>query len=156
MADIFNAQKRREIMASVSAKNTAPEMFLRKCLHQRGFRYRLHDKRLPGTPDLVFRRFNAVVFINGCFWHGHDCPLFRIPSSNREFWQKKFDTNRTRDAQNKQLLMDKNWRMLIVWECSMRGRGKLAVDELVSRVENWLQSENNYMEVRGSAGVSVK
>ncbi len=151
MVDIFDAQKRREIMASISAKNTAPEMFLRKCLHQRGYRYRLHDKRLPGTPDLVFRRFKAVVFINGCFWHGHDCHLFKIPSSNRDFWQNKIETNRSRDAKTKQLLMEHHWRMLIVWECSMRGKGRLAVDELIEQVENWLTSESRFLEVRGSS-----
>ena len=136
-------------MSSISGKNTKPELLLRKALHRKGLRYRIHDKNLPGKPDLVFRKFNAVVFINGCFWHGHDCPLFRIPATNREFWQTKFKTNRARDAKNRDLLLEQNWRVLIVWECSIRGKGRLEFEELIANVTNWLNSDEKYLEIRG-------
>ena len=149
MADVFSLQKRREVMASISAKNTKPELLIRKALHRKGFRYRLHDKCLPGKPDLVFRGFNAVVFVNGCFWHGHDCQLFKVPATNREFWETKIETNRARDARNKDILLEQNWRVLIVWECSTRGKGRLEFEELIANVTNWLKSDEKYFEIRG-------
>lgn len=149
MADVFSLQKRREVMASISAKNTKPELLLRKALHREGFRYRLHDKNLPGKPDLVFRGLNAVVFVNGCFWHGHDCHLFKVPATNREFWETKIKTNRTRDNKNRNLLLEQNWRVLIVWECSTRGKGRLEFEELIADVTNWLKSDEKYLEIRG-------
>ena len=136
-------------MSSISAKNTKPELLLRKALHRRGLRYRLHDKSLAGKPDLVFRKFNAVVFINGCFWHGHDCPLFRLPATNRDYWGTKIKRNQSRDAKNKHLLLDQNWRVLVVWECSTRGKGRLEFEELIANVTNWLKSDEKYLEIRG-------
>ena len=149
MADVFSVAKRKEIMASISAKDTMPELLLRKSLHRRGYRYRLHSVNLPGKPDLVFRQFNAIVFVNGCFWHGHDCHLFRMPSTNREYWQNKIDNNRRRDKQNRDLLLNDNWRVLVVWECSMKGKGKLDFDSLISDVECWLIGDVDYLEIRG-------
>ncbi len=151
MVDVFNVQKRSQIMASISAKDTTPELLVRKSLHRKGLRYRLHSRNLPGTPDLAFRQFNAVVFINGCFWHGHDCHLFRMPSSNQEYWQNKFETNRARDARNKQLLSELNWRVLIVWECSIKGKHRLDFETLIADIENWLRGESGYLEIRGLA-----
>ncbi len=136
-------------MASISAKNTKPELLLRKALHRNGLRYRLHGKGLPGKPDLVFRKFNAVVFVNGCFWHGHDCPLFRLPATNRDYWETKIKTNRVRDAKNRDLLLEQNWRVLIVWECSTRGKGRLEFEKLIADVTNWLKSDDKYLEIRG-------
>ena len=149
MADVFSLQKRREVMASISAKNTKPELLLRKALHRKGFRYRLHDKNLPGKPDLVFRGLNAVVFVNGCFWHGHDCHLFKVPATNREFWETKIKTNQVRDAKNRDLLLEQNWRVLIVWECSTRGKCRLEFEELITDVTNWLKGDEKSMEIRG-------
>ena len=149
MVDVFSLQKRREVMASISAKNTKPELLVRKALHREGFRYRLHGKGLPGKPDLVFRGLNAVVVVNGCFWHGHDCQLFKVPATNREFWETKIKTNRARDARNKNLLLEQNWRVLIIWECSTRGKGRLKFEELIANVTNWLKSDEKYLEIRG-------
>ncbi len=149
MVDVFDLQKRREVMASISAKDTKPELLLRKALHRKGFRYRLHEKRLPGKPDLVFRGLNAVIFVNGCFWHGHDCKLFRVPATNREFWETKINNNRLRDARNRDLLLELDWRVLIVWECSTRGKGRLEFEELIINVKNWLKSDEKYLEIRG-------
>lgn len=136
-------------MASISAKNTKPELLLRKALHREGFRYRLHDKNLAGKPDLVFRGLNAVVFVNGCFWHGHDCHLFKVPATNREFWETKIKTNRARDTKIRDLLLGQNWRVLVVWECSTRGKGRLEFEELIADVTNWLKSDEKYLEIRG-------
>ena len=149
MVDIFNPEKRSQIMASISAKDTKPEIKIRHALHRRGFRYRLHAKSLPGKPDLVFKKFNAVVFVNGCFWHGHNCPLFRMPSSNRSYWTQKIDANRKRDTKNNKQLLDLNWRILTIWECSMKGSDKLDFDLLILLVENWLMGDSRTMEIRG-------
>ncbi len=137
-------------MASIPAKDTVPELMIRKSLHQRGYRYRLHEKLLPGKPDLVFRRFNAVIFVNGCFWHGHDCHHFRMPSSNNAYWSNKIERNKRRDLRNRELLADMNWRILTVWECGMKGKGKLEFETLITTIENWLCSENETLDIRGS------
>lgn len=150
MADVFSAEKRREIMASISAKDTKPELMLRKSLHRQGYRYRLHSKHLPGKPDLVFAKFNAAVFVNGCFWHGHGCHLFRLPSSNREYWKNKIDTNRSRDEKVRSLLLSDKWRVLTVWECSMKGKGRLEIELLISKVEEWLKSDIECLEIQGN------
>ena len=148
MTDVFDARKRSEIMASISGKDTKPELMLRKALHRIGYRYRIHDRSLPGKPDIVFRRFNAVVFVHGCFWHGHDCPLFRMPSSNEQYWKEKINNNRRRDAQVNSQLLEKGWRILTVWECSLKGKTRLNFDSLISAIEAWLISESNFLEIR--------
>ena len=140
-------------MASIPAKDTVPELMIRKSLHKRGYRYRLHDKLLPGKPDLVFRRFNAVIFINGCFWHGHDCQHFRMPSSNSDYWSNKIGKNKRRDLRNRELLVDMNWRILTVWECGMKGKGKLEFEALIKTIENWLCSDKETLDIRGSTDV---
>src|SRR5574344_1068154 len=98
MADIFDPENRSALMAGIRSRDTAPEIALRKALFARGLRYRIHDRTLPGTPDLVFPRFLAVIFVNGCFWHAHDCHLFRLPASRGEFWEAKLNSNRARDS----------------------------------------------------------
>ena len=136
-------------MASIPAKNTSPELKIRKSLHRRGYRYRLHSKLLPGKPDLVFSQLNAVIFINGCFWHGHDCHLFRMPSSNNSYWSKKIDKNKKRDIRNGELLVDMNWRVLTIWECSLKGKGRLEFELLISTIENWLHGDSQILDIRG-------
>ncbi len=136
-------------MASITGKNTKPEIKLRKALHRRGYRYRLHTKYLPGKPDVVLRRYNAVIFINGCFWHGHDCHLFKLPDTNRVYWEEKVKTNRRRDARVVTEIQQLGWRVLTVWECSMNGKRKLESDLLLDMVENWLNSDNLDKQIRG-------
>jgi len=134
MTDVVSTKRRSEIMASVGQKNTRPEKTVRSFLHRRGLRYRLHVKELPGKPDMVFPRLKTVVFINGCFWHGHEdekCKLSRIPKSNIEFWKAKIEGNRARDQRNWQELRSLGWRVIVVWECQLRQKGfleKLAND----------------------------
>ncbi len=108
-------------MQAVKSKNTAPEMLLRKLLHAQGYRYRLHRRDLPGCPDLVFPGRKKVIFVHGCFWHGHDCPRgSRAPKTNREYWGPKIARNRTRDGADQATLAGAGWDILTVWECELR------------------------------------
>lgn len=113
-------------------------MILRRGLHARGFRYRLHDRRLPGSPDLVFPGRHAVIFIHGCFWHGHGCHLFRLPTTRREFWEAKIGGNRARDEATEAALLADGWRVLTIWECALKGRERLPVDEVLDWAADWL------------------
>lgn len=129
--------------------NTRPELAVRAGLHRLGFRFRLHDPRLPGKPDIVLPRYNAVVLVHGCFWHGHDCHLFKWPKSRDEFWRKKIGGNKTRDAMCEQTLRENGWRVLRVWECAIKGRERLGVERVVSTVADWLRSDLEFGEIRG-------
>ncbi len=126
MTDTVTKKRRSEIMALVSQKNTKPELVVRSYLHKKGLRYRLHVKELAGKPDIVFRRLKTVVFVNGCFWHGHrekKCKLARIPKSNVDFWKAKIEGNRKRDEQNWRTLNEQGWRVIVVWECQLTKKG---------------------------------
>lgn len=113
-------------MSRVRGKDTAPEMTVRRLVFSLGYRYRLHDRRLPGTPDLVFAGRKKIIFVHGCFWHRHDeCALARIPKSNTGFWAQKLEANRERDARNLAALRELGWRVLVVWECELGERRAL-------------------------------
>src|SRR5258708_27431365 len=116
--DTVNKITRSFIMSRVGQKNTGPELVLRSALHRMGLRYRLHDRSLPGSPDLVFPRFRAVIFVHGCYWHSHGCYRSTVPKSRNEFWTEKFATNRSRDEKNISSLLRDGWRVLTVWECA--------------------------------------
>ena len=121
MADILSKERRSENMAAVKHKDTKPEIIVRKFLHNQGFRFRLHRKDLAGCPDIVMKKWNAAVFVNGCFWHRHPhCKLAYAPKSNLDFWCKKFDATVQRDTNNYQTLIDQGWNVIIVWECDIR------------------------------------
>jgi len=139
MTDIVSPEKRSQMMSGIRAKNTRPEMIVRRALHARGFRYRIHVKDLPGKPDLVFARYKSVLFIHGCFWHGHDCHLFKVPGTRTEFWQAKIQKNRENDAKAKAALAALGWRVLEVWECDLRATKKQDYEPVVSRVSQWLE-----------------
>ena len=120
--DNISKEERSRVMAAVKQKDTKPEMKVRSFLHKHGLRYRLHDNKLPGKPDLVFPRFRTVLFIHGCFWHGHQdeqCKLARIPKSNVKFWKDKIRANRQRDDKNIKLLQDLGWNVAVIWECQL-------------------------------------
>jgi DNA mismatch endonuclease (patch repair protein) len=121
MADIVSEAVRSRMMASIRAKDTKPELEVRRALFARGLRFRLHVATLPGRPDLVFRQWDAVVFVDGCFWHRHGCHLSKLPSTNTAFWEGKLDRNRSNDAKNASKLHALGWRVFRVWECSLRG-----------------------------------
>lgn len=147
VADIVNPAVRSRMMAGISGKDTRPELLVRKLLFARGFRYQLHKKGLPGKPDLVFPRYRAVVFIHGCFWHGHGCRLFKWPQSHKMFWRKKITGNRAVDERNYKALRDNGWRVLTVWECAVKGKARLSHELLVDMIENWLCSCNKTKEI---------
>jgi DNA mismatch endonuclease (patch repair protein) len=139
--DIMPAEARSRLMARIGGRNTKPEVSLRKALFRLGFRYRLHPRDIPGRPDMVFPRWRAAVFVHGCFWHGHDCHLFRWPKGNAEFWQAKISGNVERDRRTLDTLVAQGWRVLIVWECAMRGRHRLPVEAIAQSVADWLASD---------------
>jgi len=150
MTDVVSKENRSNNMAAVRSKNTKPELLIRKGLHRLGFRFRLHDRKLPGKPDLVLPKYNAVIFVNGCFWHRHDCHLFKWPSTRKDFWKAKIEGNRARDIETVKQLQSMGWRVLTIWECSMKGRTRLQEGDLFSRVSNWIVSETDEHEVHGS------
>ena len=121
MSDVFSPQKRREVMASIRGKDTKEELLVRRFLFQHGLRFRTSDRRLPGRPDIVLAKYRTVIFLNGCFWHGHE-GCYRLPKTNQEFWRRKIERNRARDEQNIARLLAMGWRPLVVWECELRGK----------------------------------
>jgi len=137
------------MMAGITSKDTRPELVVRKSLWHEGIRYRLHRKNMPGRPDLVLPKHKAVIFIHGCFWHQHDCHLFKWPSTRPDFWKTKLERNVIRDCKVQDELLNQGWRCLIIWECSLKGKNKLPRDEMVKRVIEWLHSDNNKMTIRG-------
>lgn len=136
------------MMAAIRSKDTKPEVRLRKALHALGFRYRLHVRDMPGTPDMFLRSHNAAIFFNGCFWHGHCCALFRLPGTRREFWEAKISRNRARDAIVREELDGIGCRHLTVWECALRGPGRLGYDEAVRRIAEWIPTSAPSCEIR--------
>jgi len=139
------------MMAGIKGKDTRPEMILRRGLHARGFRYRLHDRHLPGSPDLVFPGRRAVILVNGCFWHGHGCHLFRLPATRREFWRAKIEGNRARDEATEAALLTDGWRVLTIWECALKGRERVPVDDVLDRAANWLANGPKQGTIAGGA-----
>jgi DNA mismatch endonuclease (patch repair protein) len=140
MTDVLTPAQRRLNMSRIRGKDTKPELLLRHGLHARGFRFRLHRRDLPGCPDLVFPRFHAVVFVHGCFWHGHGCPMFKFPTTRTEFWAAKIEGNRARDTKVSENLEAAGWRTLVVWECTLRGPQRLPIEQVLTRVSAWLLS----------------
>lgn len=137
--DTVDKTTRSRIMSRVGQKDTGPEMKLRRSLHKIGLRYRLHDKRLPGSPDVVFPRLKAALFVHGCFWHRHGCKATTTPRTNVDFWRKKFDENIARDRRHIEALQDAGWRVAVVWECSLKGKSA-DPDEVARLVSEWLVS----------------
>ena len=144
--DTVDKMTRSRIMSSVGQKNTGPEMQLRKSLHRIGLRYRLHDKRLPGSPDIVFPRFKAVLFVHGCFWHRHGCKATTTPKTNVEFWRKKFDENIARDRRYTVALLNGGWRVAIVWECILK-RKNADPDTAARLVHQWLETNMKFTSI---------
>ena len=137
-------------MSGIRGKNTRPELVLRSGLHRRGFRFRLHASDLPGKPDLVFPRHRAVLFAHGCFWHGHDCHLFKWPESRADFWRTKIGENVQRDRVALEALRSAGWRTGEVWECAMKGRTRRSENEVMDLCEFWLRSTDARLEIAGN------
>lgn len=149
MTDILSKPARARLMASVKTRDTKPELIVRKAVHARGLRYRVNLNALPGKPDMVFPKFRSVVFVHGCFWHKHDCHLFKWPSTREEFWRKKLLGNEKRDELNKKRLNEKGWRVMEVWECSVRGKTRKAADQVAERINAWLRSDEGNSWISG-------
>ena len=120
MADLWTKEQRSRVMSRVKNKNTKPEVQVRSMLHRMGYRFRLHRRDLAGAPDIVLPRHRKAVFVHGCFWHNHDCPRGKRPSTRTEFWNAKLDANIERDRANQKALEEKGWRVLTLWECEVK------------------------------------
>ena len=144
MVDVVDQATRSRMMSSIHAKNTKPEIVLRRKLHRAGLRYRLHNTKLAGKPDLVLASRRAVIFVHGCFWHRHnDCHWCSTPSSNTEFWSAKFERNKKRDAKAVETLRAEGWRVAIVWECGLR---TTSLEETSARLLTWIRCESGDFE----------
>ena len=149
MVDVVSPEVRSRMMAGIRNRNTKPELLLRRLLHKKGFRYRLHSGSVPGHPDMVFPKHGAVLFAHGCFWHGHHCHLFRWPTTRSEFWKEKIGRNRARDVIVRRQLKKSGWRVLTVWECALKGRARISTNDLVKRCASWLRSTRAIGEIEG-------
>jgi DNA mismatch endonuclease, patch repair protein len=143
------------MMAGIGPANTKPEMIIRRGLHAMGWRYRLHAKDLPGRPDLVFPARRAVIQVHGCFWHGHDCALFRWPSTREQFWRDKITGNILRDRRVRQQLMEPGWRVLDVWECTLKGRSRLPVTDVLAGCAAFLEADTPCASIGGDQTVTI-
>lgn len=146
--DIVGSDVRSRMMSNIRGKHTKPELLVRRYLHAEGFRFRIHRADLPGSPDLVLRRWNAVVLVHGCFWHGHaGCRYFRVPNTRAEFWSQKISRNAERDASAESALRTLGWRLAIVWECALRENTHSALEEL----SQWIKSSSQELELFSEA-----
>jgi len=145
-----STEARSRMMAGIRQKNTAPELIVRKLLHSVGFRYRLHDRALPGTPDIVLPKYKTAIFVHGCFWHYHqNCSYSKIPASNSEFWKNKLEKNAKRDNEKIQLLISSNWRVIVIWGCRIKDKKAALLTDLSEILKS--QSKCSYYEIGASA-----
>ena len=136
MVDVFTKEKRSEIMKKVGPKNSKPELLVRSLIHCLGYRFRLHRRDLPGTPDLVFPRYRKIIFVHGCFWHGHiGCKKSKLPETNREFWENKINRNKENDKNSILKLNERGWEILTIWECQIK---KSKIENLKKRITKFL------------------
>lgn len=142
MVDVLTQEQRQLNMSHIRGRNTKPEMILRRGLHARGLRFRLHHQNLPGRPDLVFPSLHAVIFVHGCFWHDHRCALCKTPATRTDFWVSKITRNAERDRQAIAALIQAGWRVLVVWECAVRGAGKLPEENVLDFCESFVRNPN--------------
>ena len=138
MTDIFSSHKRSQIMSRIGPKDSSPERYIRSLVHSMGYRFRLHRKDLPGSPDLVFPKYRKVIFVNGCFWHGHkNCKRAQLPQTNPVFWRRKIEGNIKRDKANCRKLKIAGWPYLVIWQCEIKQANKA---KLHARIESFLHS----------------
>lgn len=138
MVDIFDKKKRSEIMSEISGKNTKPELLIRKALFSEGYRYRLHRKELPGNPDIIFPGRKKVIFINGCYWHGHNCKKAALPETNKQFWEKKISGNVARDKKNLDKLLKMGWKSFVIWQCEIK---KSSLGNIIKQAKKFLENK---------------
>ena len=151
MTDVHTPVARHRNMSAIRSTDTKPEVWLRKTLFARGFRFRKNVKTLPGKPDIVLPKYRAVIQVNGCFWHGHNCHLFKIPKTRTEFWLGKINGNRERDQRTIKALETQGWRVLVVWECAVKGRCRLLREDLENQIANWITQHRPSLSISGVA-----
>ena len=149
MADIISPERRSALMSRIRSKDTKIELEVRRGLHALGFRYRLGGAGLPGKPDIVLPKYRTVVFVHGCFWHQHDCHLFRWPATRQEFWREKIGRNVVNDERSTQALRDAGWRVATVWECALKGRTRPDFGDAMQRLAAWIQTGEQTITIRG-------
>jgi len=156
MVDIVDQRTRSRMMAGIKAKDTRLELLVRKRLFKLGFRYRLHVSLLPGTPDVVFPKYRAVIFINGCFWHLHGCQFSKLPKTRPDWWQEKLNRNKIRDREAIQRLAEDGWRVMVIWECAHRGNASRnnALDRICNQASSWILSEDAFAEITEPKSIS--
>lgn len=135
------------MMSGIRSKNTKPELMIRRGLHALGFRFRVHDRSLPGNPDIVLPKYKAAIFVHGCFWHGHNCSLFKMPLTRPQFWNDKIETNRRRDLNADTALQSAGWRVGRVWECSLKGPRRRQLREVIQNCAAWVTSGENSVDI---------
>jgi len=149
MADVLTPAQRQLNMRRIRARNTQPEIRVRRVLHRHGLRFRLHRHDLPGKPDIVLLRHRLALFVHGCFWHGHECPLFKVPTTRTEFWLSKIASNKARDERAREALHALGWRCGWVWECAIKGAHRLGEEVLASRLVDEVRGDAPWFEVLG-------
>ena len=149
MVDVVAPETRSRMMSGIRGKDTKPEILMRQGLHRMGFRFRLHVKDLPGKPDLVLPKHQAVIFVQGCFWHGHNCHLFKWPTTRKKFWREKIEGNQKRDQGALDALHKNGWRVLYIWECALKGKERLDFEMVLKMAASWIRSSSTFKEIRG-------
>ena len=148
MADKMTKEQRHRCMSRIKGRDTKPEMLVRRYLHSRGYRYRVNVRRLPGTPDIVLRKYKTAIFINGCFWHGHEgCKYFVLPKSNSQFWQRKIDRNKKRDIEKRIQLRRLGWHTIIILECQLKPKNRYTTLQALEQTLNKIYLLNNSVTV---------
>jgi DNA mismatch endonuclease (patch repair protein) len=154
MTDVLTVEQRQLNMSRIRGRDTKPEMLVRRGLHARGLRYRLHDRKLPGRPDLVFAKYHTAVFIHGCFWHAHGCALSKLPATRQDFWKQKLEGNAARDGKAISALQTDGWNVLVVWECALRGPDRLNTGAALDGAASYIRQNPGSlsMEIAGESG----
>lgn len=149
MTDVVSPETRSRMMSGIRGKNTKPEILIRSQLHQSGYRFRIHDSKLPGKPDIVLKKYQAVIFVHGCFWHQHECYLFKWPKTRPDFWREKIGRNYENDKIVIKKLISLNWRVCIIWECAVKGSKIKNLPSILASMSAWLNSKENRLEISG-------
>lgn len=148
MVDVVDSETRSRMMSGIKGKNTRPEVLVRKILHAEGFRFRIHVGTLPGKPDIVLPKYKVAIFVHGCFWHGHSCRYFKVPKTRTEFWLDKINKNTERDRAHMLELRNQGWRVLIIWECAVRGARRSDADQkIATMVKGFLAGDSCILEL---------
>jgi DNA mismatch endonuclease (patch repair protein) len=148
--DVVDPSTRSRMMSGIRGRDTKIEVAIRKALHARGLRYRTDVRSLPGRPDIVLPRWRAAILVHGCFWHAHNCGLYRVPATRRKFWREKLEGNAARDRRNLDALLAAGWRVAVVWECALRYRPHVEIEQVADKVAKWIRSRKTEAEIQGN------